>query len=133
MEQLQIKKGSTMIDLWCWDGKVLRFFSKNFWIKSGDGLDINWFAIIKWKIFNKYYKIDNVHLYKKNFFGADLKKYDYIYLYLRDTQLECMEDWIRKEKNKDCIIISNTFKFKKHKPFKVYKNDKNYDTILLYK
>lgn len=133
MENLEIKKGSTMIDLWCWDGKALRFFAKNFWIKSADWFDINTYAIIRWKIINKCKKINNINLYKKNFFKADLKKYDYIYLYLWDTQLKIMEDWIRENKKTECIIISNTFKFKKHEPFKTFKNENKHDTIFLYK
>jgi hypothetical protein len=44
-----------------------------------------------------------------------------------------MEDWIREDKRADTIIISNSFQFAKHEPFKVYKNDKGIDTIFLYK
>lgn len=133
MNNLKIKRNATMVDLGCWDGKALRFFSKQHHLKSADWFDINPYAIIKWKILNKHYKITNVHLYKKNLFDVDIKKYDYIYLYLWASQMAIMEDWIRKDKNKDTIIISNSFTFKKHKPFKVYKNDKWIDTIYLYK
>lgn len=133
MKQLKIKTNSKMVDLGCGDGKTLRFFSKIHDIKLWEWFDINPYAILKWKIINKYQRIKNVNLYKKNLFDADLKKYDYIYVYLRETQLETIEDRIRKEKNKNTIIISNTFQFKNHKPFEVYKNNKWIDTIFLYK
>ncbi|MBQ2600562.1 hypothetical protein II582_04295 [bacterium] len=54
----------------------------------------------------------------------DIEKYDYIYLYLWESQLAIMEDWIRETKKADAIIISNSFKFAKHKPFDVYKSEK---------
>ena len=133
MKQLKIKKNATMVDLGCWDGKALRFFSKEHNLKSADWFDINPYAIIKWKCLNRYHKITNVHLYKKNLFDVNIKKYDYIYLYLWASQMATMEDWIRKDKNTETIIISNTFQFKNHKPFKVYKNNKWIDTIFLYK
>ena len=120
-------------DLGCGDGKALRFFSRNYDVKSADWFDINFYAIFKWKILNKHQKIQNVNIYKQDLFQVDLKKYDYIYLYLRASQLAIMEDWIRENKAKDTIIISNTFEFKKHKPFEKIKNEKGFDTIFLYK
>ena len=133
MKQLKLKKNSTIVDLWCGDWKVLRFFSQEHGVKSADWFDINYYAIFKWKILNKRHNITNVNLYRKDLFKVDLKKYDYIYVYLWATQLVIMEDWLWKDKNKDTVIISNSFQFKKHKPFKVYKNDKWVDTIFLYK
>ena len=133
MKNLDIKKGSTLVDLWCGDGKALRFFSKNYSINSADWFDINFYAIFRWKRMNKRQWVSNVYLYKKNLFDVDLKKYDYIYLYLRETQLAIMEDWIWENKKKDAIIISNSFKFKNHKPFKTIKNERGYKIVLMYK
>lgn len=133
MKKLNIKPNSTMVDLWCGDGKALRFFSTEHHIKLWEWYDINPYAILKGKWLNKRRKITNINLYKKNFFDIDLKKYDYIYLYLRDSQLAIMEDWIFSDKKKETIIISNSFQFKDHKPFKVYTNDRWFETIFLYK
>lgn len=133
MKKLKIKKNATMVDLGCGDGKALRFFSKEHHLKSADWFDINPYTILKWRCLNKYHKITNVHLYKKNLFDVDIEKYDYIYLYLWESQLAIMEDWIRETKKADAIIISNSFKFAKHKPFDVYKSEKWVDTVFLYK
>ena len=133
MKQLKLKKDSIMVDLGCGDGKALRFFSKEHKIKLCEWFDINFYAILRWRFLNKRQNITNVNLYKKDLFKVDLKKYDYIYVYLWATQLAIMEDWIRETKKKDAVIISNSFKFKKHEPFKAYKNEKWVDTILLYK
>lgn len=133
MKQLKLKEDSVMVDLGCGDWKALRFFSKEHKIKLLDWYDINVYAIFRWKLLNKHQRITNVNLYRKDLFDVNLKKYDYIYVYLRSTQLAVMEDWIRKEKKKDAIIISNSFTFRNHKPYKVYKNEKWVDTVFLYK
>ena len=133
MKQLDIKPNTKLVDLWCWNWKALRFFMKNFKLSEADGYDINSFAIYKWKLINKRQKHKNITLTKSDFSRADLKKYDYIYVYLRDTQLAAIEDWIWEEKQDKTIIISNTFQFKNHKPFKTYKNKQGRDTIFLYK
>ena len=105
----------------------------NFKLNEADGYDINRFAIYKWKLINKRQKHSNITLNRSDFSRADLKKYDYIYVYLRDTQLVDIEDWIWKEKKDWAIVISNTFQFKDHKPYKTIKNKQWRDTIFLYK
>lgn len=133
MKQLKLKKNATVVDLGCGDGKALRFFSKYHGIRTADWFDINRFAIFKWKCLNKRQWVSNVYLYREDFFHVDLKKYDYIYVYLWESQMAVMEDWIWKEKNNSTVIISNTFQFKKHKPYKIIKNEKGFDSIFLYK
>ena len=133
MKNLDIKKDSTIVDLGCGDGKVLRFFSKYHGVKSAYWFDINRFAIFRWRYLNKRQWVSNVYLYRKNLFNVDLKKYDYIYVYLWESQMAVMEDWIWETKNKNTIIISNTFEFAKHKPYKTIKNEKGFNTIYLYK
>lgn len=132
MKELNLESWTTMVDLGCWDGKALRFFSKEYGLKELDWFDINLYAVLKWRRINKRQKIHNIKLYKKNLFKVDLKKYDYIYVYLWSTQLEIMEDWIWENKKDTATIISNTFEFKKHKPITKIKNKKGIDTIFLY-
>jgi len=133
MKQLKLEKNATIVDLGCGDGKALRFFSKEHGIKLCEWFDINPYAVLKWRLLNKRQGFTNINLYKKNLFKVDLKKYEYIYVYLWASQMAVMENWIWKEKNKDTVIISNSFQFKTHKPFKVYKNKQWVDTIFLYK
>lgn len=132
-EKLKLEPAKTMIDLWCWDGKALRFFAKNFWISKWVGYDFNYSAIIYGKIINQFLKIDNIELHKWNFLKIDISKFDYIYVYLLDTYLEKIEDFVFENMWDDAIIISNTFKFKKHTPYEVTTNEKGRDRILLYK
>ena len=131
MEQLNLVRWKKIVDLGCGNAKALRFFACKFWL-VGDGYDINFFAILFAKFINRFrwYKIK---VFWKNLYKADLKKYDYIYVFLFPWQLANMEDWIRKNTKKNCIIISNSFYFKKHKPFEIIKNKKGYGVIYLYK
>ncbi|MDD2565383.1 MAG: class I SAM-dependent methyltransferase [Candidatus Gracilibacteria bacterium] len=125
--------GKTMIDLGCGDGKALRFFVKNFGIKSGVGYDFNLWAILYGKILNKFLKTNSIELHKGNFLKVDISKYDYIYVYLLSEYLEKIEDFVFSNMRDDAIVISNTFKFKNHTPYEVTKSDKGRDRILLYK
>ncbi len=70
---------------------------------------------------------------KSAFEKADLKKYDYIYVYLFPNQLADIEARLFKNIKKDAIIISNSFKFAKKKPFDTLKNKQKKDSIFLYK
>ncbi|HKL44337.1 MAG TPA: class I SAM-dependent methyltransferase [Candidatus Absconditabacterales bacterium] len=133
MTKLNLKKGSTMLDLGCGDGKVLRFFQKTYNLKKCIGYDINPYATIRGKILNKLKGHKNIKIYKKNFLDAKLKGYDYIYTYLRPSQLADIENRLRKNKDKSTIIISNSFEYSKHKPFKILKDKKGKEIIFLYK
>jgi len=131
-EELNLNKNKSLVDLWCWDWKALRFFNKNYRLK-GEGYDINYFALFYGKFLNKLYWYKNINLHRKNFFSADLKKYDYVYLYLRPSQLEKMEEWIFSNIKKDAVVISNSFQFKNNKPYKTIKKDWVIGSIFLYK
>jgi hypothetical protein len=132
-EHLHLKKDKKIVDLWCGDGKALRFFSKEFGL-LGDGFDINFFAIWLGKFLNKRLWFSaSVRLFKKNFEAVDLKGYDYVYIYLLPPQLASIEDRLWKSVKKDVLIISNSFQFKKHKPFEVISNKKGKKCLFLYK
>ncbi|MCF7835017.1 class I SAM-dependent methyltransferase [Candidatus Gracilibacteria bacterium] len=131
MKNLKLVKGKKILDLGCSNGKALRFFESEFNLK-GEGYDINFFSVMWGKLLNKI-KGSEIKLHWKNFFKADLKKYDYIYVYLLPVQMEYIEDWLFENMGKNIIIVSNTFEFKKNQPFEVIKNDKGKGRIFLYK
>ncbi len=131
LKQLSLLKWKKILDLWCWNWKVLRFFEAEFDL-IWEWYDINYFAIKWWKILNKIHH-SKTKLVWKNFFEADLAKYDYIYVYLLPQQMAYVEDWIFGHIRQDTIIISNTFTFKKNQPFDIYKTDKWKGRIFLYK
>jgi len=127
MKDLNLQEWKKIVDLWCGDGKALRFFEKEFNLKW-TWYDINSFAILYGKLLNKIKKSKN-NIYKKDFTKIkNLDDFDYIYVYLFPKFMEKIEDWVFENKWKNTIIISNSFQFKKHKPFKILKNK-----IYLYK
>ncbi|MBP8017178.1 class I SAM-dependent methyltransferase [Candidatus Gracilibacteria bacterium] len=131
-ENLKLIPGKTIIDLGCGDGKALRLFVKHLGIKKAVGYDINFAAIWFGKFINKIYKINNIELFHGNFLNISIEKYDYIYIYLLTEYMERIEDFVFKNMGDNTVIISNTFKFKNHKPFKIIQNKKGKDRILLY-
>ena len=117
LKKLNIVKWKTLIDLWCGDWKVLRFFEKEFWIKWV-WYDVNSFAILWWKILNKFLKT-NIRLIQWNFFDNDISNYDYIYIYLMPSVMKDVEKFVFKNKKTEAIVIVNSFPFPNKKPFKV--------------
>lgn len=129
---LKLKKWATIVDLWCGDGKALRFFAKEFGLK-GTWYDLNPFVIWYGKVFNRLFWFSDISLYKANLKKAQLSHYDYIYLYLWPEQLISIEDWMFEHVSKDCIIISNSFTFMKHKPFDIIHDESGKKVIYLYR
>jgi len=125
LKKLNLEKWKTIIDLWCGDGKVLRFLEKEFWL-VWYGYDLNSFAINYWKILNKIKK-SKVKLFKWDFTKQDISNYDYIFMYLMPSSMKELEKWIFENKKQDAIVIVNTFPFPNKKPFKII------DKIYLYK
>lgn len=132
-KELKLEKDKTLLDLWCWDGRALRFFYKNFGIKNWTGYEINHFAVFWGRLLNKILNIKNIDIIKNNFKNAELSKYDYIYIYLFPKTMAEIESWIFENINDNTIIISNTFQFTEKKPFETIKNDKWKEKIFLYK
>lgn len=132
-DSLELTKWKKLLDLWCWDWKVLRMFEKNFDLDKLDWYDINSYAINLWKLLNKLWKFKKINLYRKNFLQANIWEYDYIYTYLLTNLMEKIEDHVFSNMKQDAIIISNSFKFKNHEPFKIISNSKGKERIFLYK
>ncbi|MDD2515830.1 MAG: methionine biosynthesis protein MetW [Candidatus Gracilibacteria bacterium] len=131
-QNVKLDKGKKIVDLGCGDGKALRFFEKEFGL-IGDGYDLNHFSILFGKLLNSLFKSKNVNLSLDNFFNIDLKKYDYIYVYLLSETLASIEDWIFENMKDDAVIISSVFKFAKHEPSEIYKDHKGKTITLIYK
>jgi ubiquinone/menaquinone biosynthesis C-methylase UbiE len=117
MKQLDLEKWKTIVDLGCWDGKVLRFFEKEFWLKW-IWYDLNSFAIIWWRLLNKIKKSD-IKLFKWDFTKQDISKFDYIFMYLMPSVMKELEGRVFENKWENSIVIVNTFPFPNKKPFKV--------------
>lgn len=132
MKLLTLSRGKSLVDLWCGDGKAMRFFAKTFWLQC-DGYELQRFPYLYGKLINFILWYKTLHLYKQDFFQADLKRYDYVYVYLLPHQMADIESRIFQHISSDAIIISNSFQFAVHKPYKVITNKKGKPSIFLYR
>lgn len=112
-----LKKGETLVDLGCGDGRSLIIAVREFGAK-GIGIERSPYCYLKSKL--------NVFLSgQKNIkilFG-DIQKYDrevsnadVIYVYLLNSVLKKIEDWIFSTMGSDTKIVSLAFKFPNRKP-----------------
>lgn len=132
MKALKLVRGKRLVDLWCGDGKAMRFFTQEFGLQC-DGYEIQFFPYYYGRLLNYFLWYPQLKLYKKDFSQADLKRYDYIYTYLLPKQMAEIESRIFNHINSHSIIISNSFQFAVHKPYEVIKNAKWIPSIFLYR
>lgn len=131
-DNLKLTSWKNLIDLGCWDGKAMRFFSREFGLIC-DGYELQRFPYVYGRFLNRILWYPYLHLYRKDFFQADLVRYPYIYVYLLPGQMAEIESWIFERMHPHAIIISNSFQFKVHEPYEVIKDAKGKPSIFLYK
>lgn len=123
-------KWKTLVDLWCWNGKVLRFFNDKFWVGSLFGYDINGFSLLSAKVRNLIWWYKNIIVKKKDFTKISLEEFNVIYVYLFPGKFQ---DWILENIKPWQTIICNSFEFKKLKPSFTIKKSDGSDKIYIYK
>jgi hypothetical protein len=128
---LHLAPWKRLVDLWCGDGKAMRFFAEHFGLYC-DGYELQRFPYLYGKLINLLLWYTTLKLYKQNFSQADLSRYDYIYVYLLPVQMAAIEWRIFKHMSANAIIISNSFQFALHQPYEVIKDKKGKPSIFLY-
>lgn len=129
---LKLIRWKRLVDLWCGDGKAMRFFAREFGLQC-DGYELQRFPYLYGKLINRLLWYTQLHLYKQNFSQTNLKRYDYIYTYLLPNQMAEIESRIFTNISEHTIIISNSFQFAIHKPYEVIKDKKWKPSIFIYK
>lgn len=132
-DTLGLKKWKTLLDLWCGDGKALRYLVKHYQLQSGTGYEISLNAVLIGRFLNWKYGSKNINISHQSLYNADVKKYDYIYCYLMPFVMQNIEDWLQKTIGKNTVVIVNSFKFPNRKPYKIIKDAKGKEKIFLYK
>lgn len=128
---LQLTSWKRLVDLWCGDGKAMRFFARHFGLQC-DGYELQKFPYYYGRLCNLLLWYPQLKLYQKDFSQANLGRYDYIYVYLLPQQMAQIESWIFDHISADTIIISNSFQFALHKPYEVIKDIHGKASIFLY-
>jgi len=115
-----LKKGDTVIDLGCGDGRSVILAAKEFGAK-GIGVDRSLFCYIQSNL-NALLAGErkNVRFVLGDFAKAEkmLKTADVVYLYLLNSTLKNIEPWIFRLIGKETKIVSLAFWFPLHKPVK---------------
>lgn len=114
-----LKKGQTLIDLGCGDGRSLIIAAREFGAK-GIGIERSPYCFLKSK-FNVFLSgqsnikilFGDIQKYEK-----DLKKADVIYVYLLNSVLAKIEDWLFSSIGANTKIVSLAFSFPNFRPSK---------------
>lgn len=131
-QNIHFDANTTLIDLWCGDGWVLRFLHKHYAFSTLVWVDNNRMAIFLGKIKNKLFGIHSIDLIYWDMQSIDISSYDYIYLFLLPEHLDKIQDWLQKNMKNSAIIVCNTFSFSNWKTDKEIHNEKTWSTIYFY-
>lgn len=133
IHHIKIQPRSTVIDLGCGDGKVLRLLSKKFHLKKCIWYDIASFPLLLGRILNTLYGYKHIDLRYGNFLDLNIPSCDYIYCYLLPSMLAKLELILQSSLDENTIVISNTFAFPHRKPRKIITSPQHAQKIFLYK
>ncbi len=132
-DSLWLESGKTLLDLWCGDGKALRYLVQHYRIDQWVGYEISRHAVLLGRFLNWKNGVKNVKLIHQSLYRADVEKYDYIYCYLMPFVMKNMETRLQKNIRKDTVIIVNSFKFPNRKPYTIIKDTRGKEKIFLYR
>lgn len=118
MKLAKAKEGDLVVDLGCGSARTLITAVQKFGVK-GVGVDRSLYCYLR-SLMNVYLSgnKNNIKIIWGDFKKAeeDLKKADIVYLYLLNTTLKQIEDWIFESIGKKTKIVSLAFYFEKHEP-----------------
>jgi len=133
-ENLKLSSSDRVVDLGCGDGRVLRFFEKKFGVTDLTGFEINYWAVLRAKIWNKYKK-SSAKVNMQNFYNEDISKYNIVFCYLLEKALVRLKYKFDKELKPGTKVISYGFEIKNWRtPEIIYCNPENHqvDRIFVY-
>lgn len=115
LKEIKFKKNGLFVELGSGDARITRTAVKNYPI-HGMAVDVNGLLIIWSKILSKFDGTrERIDFVVKNILSVDLKKADYIYLFLFPALIEKLLPKFKKELRKGTIIISHGFPISKYK------------------
>lgn len=118
MKLAQAKKGDLIIDLGCGSARTLITAVRKFDGK-GIGVDRSLYCYLR-ALMNVYLsgQQNNIKLYWGDFKKVEkyLKDTNIVYVYLFNSTLAQIEDWLFDHISSDTKVVSLAFQFKKHRP-----------------
>ncbi len=124
-------KWKKLVDLWSWSWKVLRFFEKQFWMKT-TGYEIDFSNVLIAKIINLF-TWSKSKIIRWNYLKADLSSFDVVYVYW----FTVLMPWIEKKLWENCkkwtLVISNAFRMPNKKPIDILCNNEWKEEVFVYR
>ncbi len=109
LQYIPVDHGSSVVDLGCGDGRVLRKIRKHFNVKAL-GYEINPFAYMLAKIFCCRDK--KIRIKRRDFLDKSLAEFDIIFCYLFPDVMEELTIKLQNEAGPDTVFISCNFPLK---------------------
>ena len=115
LKEVKFKRNYLFVELGSGDARIVRTAVKKYHLK-GLAVDINGLITLWAKILSKFDKTNKNIIFKtENIFDTDLKKADYLYLFLMPDLLKKLVPKFDKELKKGAITISHGFPIKEYK------------------
>lgn len=116
LKEVKFKRNGLFVELGSGDGRIIRTAVKKYHLK-GLAIDVNGLINLWAKILSRLDKTSQNIVFKtENIFNVDLKKADYLYLFLMPDLLKKLVSKFDHELKENTIIISHGF------PLDDYKN-----------
>lgn len=107
------KSNGLFVDLGCGDGKVLLAAAQAGWEVVGYELNPLLWAVARWRL--RHYQ---AHVYLRNFWRADLRSADIVYVFLIGHFMRRLEHKAATELHPGSWLISNSFELPHHRAHK---------------
>ena len=104
-----IKKGDIVYDLGSGNGKLLLAAAEKG--ATAIGYEINPLLVLYSNILSLLYRQSKTRTYWKNFWNADIKNADVVFIYLLPWKMEALAEKLKKDCKKGTRIVSNSFIF----------------------
>jgi 16S rRNA A1518/A1519 N6-dimethyltransferase RsmA/KsgA/DIM1 with predicted DNA glycosylase/AP lyase activity len=118
-EMVDLKKGSTIIDLGSGDGAFALEAARRGYMVIG--YEINPILVVVARLRTLKYR-KQVTIYLRNFWNTTLPEVDAIYVFLIDRYMQKLEDKLKAELKRPTLIVSHVFKLPGVKPLKENQN-----------
>jgi len=109
LEEAQLKKNSTFLELGCGDGRIVRTAVQKYGVK-GLGVDINPIVLTFARMWTYFQKLKEIKFIQKNILNISFREYDTIYIFLMPEFIRKIEPKMSSEIPQTSLVISHWFK-----------------------
>lgn len=119
IKAMGLDEKSKVAELGAGDGRIAFAISKTG--AHVTAIEINPFFVLLMKLKNIFHK-NKIKAIRANVLDHDYSQYNAVTIYLYPGLMHQLEDALFSQMKKGSVIVSNTFRFKKHEPERVIEN-----------